>query len=404
MMLTRMMAPDHYGLYAIVISVMILLALPFAGGFSVFIIRHASAAMATNRLDLFRGLIQKSFIWVLGGSVTLSIATYYLIPFIVPDYALIYRIGLGLVVFSPLLLFSGSVLRALRHVLLGRFPEFFIQPALLAGILFLFFVSGVETLYPDNVLGIHVGSYAVALSISLCILSFFLPKDFWKTKASCETKKWVKSALPLMLAVGLVIVNSNIDIVMVGALAGETEAGQYRVASRLAGFVLFFLFASNNAIGPVISGLHAKGEKVELQKTLTAIARLTFLCTLPVAILLWIWPNDILTLLFGSAFAAGSMALVILVCANFFSVSMGQVGHVMSLVGQEKYTAYAALIAMVINVVLNAALIPQYGLNGAAIATGTSIVAWNAILAIWTAKKAGYYCTILGPMGKGPAK
>lgn len=400
MMLTRMMAPEDYGIYAVILSVMMILALPFSGGFPIFLIRHGTSALATDRLDLFRGLIQKAFLWVFVGGLTVAAVTYFVVPIFTPDYAILYQIGLGLIVFPPLLLLSGSILRSLKHVLWGRFPEFFIQPALFAALLLLFFMSDVETLHPDNVLGLHIGSYAIALSLSICLLFFFLPKNFWKTSAACETKKWIKSATPLMIAVGLVVVNSNIDIVMVGALEGDAEAGQYRVSSRLAGFVLFFLLAANNAIGPIISSMHAKGEKEELQNKLTAISRLTLLCTLPVAVLLWIWPDEILTLLFGSAFAVGSLALIILVLANFFSVSMGQVGHVMSLVGQEKYTAYAALIAVVINITLNIILIPLYGINGAAIATGCSIVCWNAILALWTAQKTGYHCTVLGPIGK----
>lgn len=153
-------------------------------------------------------------------------------------------------------------------------------------------------------------------------------------------------------------------------------------------------------MGALISAKHTKGEHQGLQKLLTAIARATMLGTLPIALILWIWPEEVLTLLFGKPFVAGAFALVILVSANFFSVFMGQVGHVISMVGHEKYTAYAALVAAAINIVLNYMLIPLYGMNGAAIATASSIVIWNALLGIWTVQKTGYHCTVLGTFKK----
>lgn len=399
MILTRIMGPADYGLYAIVVSVMLLLALPFSGGLPVFIIRHVSAAVAQKRFDLFHGLINCTFLWVLGGSIIMAAVAYLLLPFIVQNQANIYRVGLGLAVFPPLLLFSGSILRALRHVILGRFSEFFVQPMLLAGILLLLLLNA-ETLSPQTALTLHASSYVLALLVSVFILMLFYPKEARSAKPVYEMKKWVKSALPLMVAVGLIVVNSNIDIVMVGALAGEAEAGQYRVATRMAAFSLFFLFAANNAMGAVISARHTQGKHEELQNSLTSVARLTMLCTLPVVVVLWLWPVEILGFLFGSAFIAGATALIILAGANFFSVSMGQVGHVLSLTGNENYTAYAALIAMIMNVILNSILIPLYGLNGAAVATGTSIITWNALLAYWTVQKTGYHCTILGPIRK----
>ena len=90
-----------------------------------------------------------------------------------------------------------------------------------------------------------------------------------------------------------------------------------------------------------------------------------------------------------------------MVIANFFSVLMGQVGQVMALTGHEKITAVAVFFSVIINIILNLILVPDYGMNGAAIATALSIVIWNGILAYWTVRKTGLHCTILGPMGKG---
>ena len=400
MILTRIMAPESYGLYAIIVSAMLLLALPFSSGFPLFIIRHISAYRAKRSFNLCRGLIELTFLWIAGGALVFAGILYLLFPQIINSNLYYFRAGLGLMILPPLLLFLGSILRGLRYVLWGRFPEFFIQPFIFFSVLIGIFLMGAQDISVQSILGFHIGSYAVALAVAFTIIFFLLPKKVKQASASYEMSKWIKSALPLMLAVGLVVFNSNIDIIMVGALADETQAGQYRVASRMAGFVLFFLFAANNTMGAVISAKHTKGKYQELQKLLTAIARATMIGTLPIVLILWVWPDQVLSLLFGEPFVAGAFALVMLVSANFFSVFMGQVGHVISMVGQEKYTAYAALCAALINILLNYILIPLYGMNGAAIATASSIIIWNMLLGFWTVQKTGYYCTVLGVLKK----
>ncbi len=47
--------------------------------------------------------------------------------------------------------------------------------------------------------------------------------------------------------------------------------------------------------------------------------------------------------------------------------------------GHQNKTAIATTISAVLNIFLNALLIPQWGINGAAIATTTSIIAINII-------------------------
>lgn len=403
--LTRLLTPDQYGLYAVIWSLMMLLALPIAGGFPVFMIRHLSPAYKQNNYALFKGLSATSFLWILFGTCVLASALFFIFPYIVAENRYAYQAGLGLLILPPLLVCIGSILRSMKYVLWGRFPEFFIQPALFLALCFFVLYSGDTTKWgASNVLMGQSLTYAIALAISALLLFAFLPKETWQAKPTFAMRKWIQSAMPLMFAVGLIVVNNNIDIVMVGALAGKEEAGQYRVASRIAGFVLFFLLAANNAMGPTIAAQHKEGKQKELQSLLTKMARGIFVFSMPVIFIFCLWPHKILDLLFGAPYMAGAMALIILTIANGCSAAMGQAGHIMSIAGKEKFSAYASLIAVVTNIGLNAILIPRFGIEGAAIGTGTSIVLWNILLAYWTVRHTGYHTTILGPMLKRAIK
>ncbi len=66
--------------------------------------------------------------------------------------------------------------------------------------------------------------------------------------------------------------------------------------------------------------------------------------------------------------------------------------------GNESYTLISRVSSTVLNVVLNALLIPRWGLEGAAIATAGSAILLNLENTIWVRKKLGIYCTAFGKL------
>jgi O-antigen/teichoic acid export membrane protein len=67
--------------------------------------------------------------------------------------------------------------------------------------------------------------------------------------------------------------------------------------------------------------------------------------------------------------------------------------------GREKAFQNIILTAGAINIVLNAALIPRYGINGAAVASMVSMVFWNLMSVCYISRNLGiktYYTPVLG--------
>ncbi len=396
-LLTRLLTEAEFGLYSIILSFITLLALPFTGGFSLFNMKHTSSYMSEKAFNKIKGLMLFTLLWIaIDGSVLALIAYFGLGFFVEASHLPFYLTGLFIMFLTPFILQSGAFLRGFKHVVIGRVPEYIIQPILFVALIATHIILSDDPLTIAKTLELHLISVAITLIFSLLILFKYLPSGILNSKAKYDVLNWFKSALPLIFFIGMIVVNSHIDILMVGALASEQEAGFYRTASRLAGFIPFFLFATNNAVGPYIASLHSEGKSKQLQKILTMVARLTFFATLPLLFILLIVPNFTLSLLFGSQYGVAATALIILAIANFFNVAMGQVGQVMALTGHEKYTAYAVIISVLCNIGLNYVLVPQYGINGAAIATGASIIIWNALLTYWTQRKTGYVCHIFG--------
>ena len=100
------------------------------------------------------------------------------------------------------------------------------------------------------------------------------------------------------------------------------------------------------------------------------------------AVVLFAAGEWLLEQVFGGPYVQAYSALCILVIGQLINAVMGSVGLFLSMTGHEKETLRALAISAILNVVLNALLIPKFGIIGAASATAVSVVLWNVILGI----------------------
>ena len=59
--------------------------------------------------------------------------------------------------------------------------------------------------------------------------------------------------------------------------------------------------------------------------------------------------------------------------------------------GNQNIYASILLIGALLNIVLNLILIPLYGINGAALASMSSLIVWNLSMVLVVKKKFGFY-------------
>jgi O-antigen/teichoic acid export membrane protein len=78
--------------------------------------------------------------------------------------------------------------------------------------------------------------------------------------------------------------------------------------------------------------------------------------------------------LFGPQFVAGYPVMMILVVGFLFRSSMGPAEFLLNMLGEQKLCAAVLVVTAVLNVALNFALVPRFGLVGAATATSVSLV------------------------------
>jgi O-antigen/teichoic acid export membrane protein len=141
-------------------------------------------------------------------------------------------------------------------------------------------------------------------------------------------------------------------------------------------------------LGPIVAELYAKDDRRALQEVVNRTMRLVFVASLPLAAVLILAGGSYLAL-FGSEFIQASTALAILAIAQLVNVGAGPVQMLLVMTGQPRQAAKWLAASAVVNVGLNLALIPSFGVEGAAFATAISIVFWNVALVHEIRKRLG---------------
>jgi O-antigen/teichoic acid export membrane protein len=170
----------------------------------------------------------------------------------------------------------------------------------------------------------------------------------------------------------------RLDIVLVAAMRGATEAAIYTAATR---FLVVGQFISQAIAAPVQPRLSAA-----LAKQDTARARQLYRVS-TCWIVLISWPifgvvgvfAPLYLRLFGSHYRSGLTVVIILAGSMLVAAAVGVVDAVVIMAGRTSWNLGTTLAAMIVNVLIDVLLIPHLGIVGAAIGWCAAIVAANVV-------------------------
>jgi polysaccharide transporter, PST family len=202
----------------------------------------------------------------------------------------------------------------------------------------------------------------------------------WRVEAS-RVRSFAKESFPLLVAGLAIAVYMRIDQVMLGALSSKRQTGLYTAVVRLSEAPNFVAVSLAASFAPGLARLRAEDlarYQEQVSRMLSVLAALALAFAIPVALL----STPLIALVLGDKFDGAGPVLAIHVLSSLF-VFVG--------VGQSVWTVNESLqrLAMVrtvagavINIALNAVLIPHHGAVGAAIATLVAY-AFSAWLGNW---------------------
>jgi O-antigen/teichoic acid export membrane protein len=107
--------------------------------------------------------------------------------------------------------------------------------------------------------------------------------------------------------------------------------------------------------------------------------------------------------LFGPEFTVGYPIMFILVIGLLARAATGPVEALMNMLGQQNVCAIVLFGAVALNVALNFALIPSYGLMGAAAATAISLTMVSVALFVMAKRRLGLHSFVFGGLAGAKA-
>lgn len=172
------------------------------------------------------------------------------------------------------------------------------------------------------------------------------------------------------------MIMERVDIIMVGLILGSFATGIYSVAARMATLCSFGRYAVNAITAPKIAPLYNEGKMDELQRLARQSSRLSFLAGLVLFVVIAVFSQFWLSI-FGEEFIVGQTALVLLSLAYLINSGLGPVGYLMHLTDYYASSTRIHVISLIVNIGLNAVMIPTMGIEGAALATAFAALFQN---------------------------
>lgn len=398
LLLARLLGADGYGAYAFALAWVNLLIIPALFGMETLALREVARGQALGEHALIRGTVQFTSRVALAVALVISVAVYlalWVVPrWPSPELNSALRAGIWLL---PLLagtrVLSASV-RGLQRIVLAQIPVLLVIPFVLLLALVVVVVLG-RGLDFEKALWLHISAAAVGLVSAAAIWARSWPQRLFRRQAHLRTRAWLASALAFMLIGSSYVINLEMDRVMLGSMMGAEAVGIYAIAARNAALVELFMLAVNMALAPYVAERFAKEDLRQLQSTVTSVARIVVVCTIPAALLMIALSPHLLAL-FGPAFVQGESVLIVLVVGYVLAVLAGSAGTILSMTGHEKNVVLVLALSVATNVGLNLLLIPRYGMLGAAAATFVSNLLWRVTVAYQALRLLGLDSTPFG--------
>lgn len=185
-----------------------------------------------------------------------------------------------------------------------------------------------------------------------------------------------------MAYAGIAMTLYSVDVVLVRHFAGDQQTGLYAAAVQWSEFVWFLPIAIEGVMLQTTARLWIQGQRDDITQLVSRLVRYVALTTAFLLLFVLVFSEQIVTLYFGPEFKGAAVPLQLLVPGAFAFSLARVIRPVIQARGWVMTLLKVVVAATVINIALNAALVPSWGAAGASVATSVSFIG-VAIAYIW---------------------
>lgn len=248
---------------------------------------------------------------------------------------------------------------------------------------------------------IHLSGIAATSAVTAAVVLGLSGRPLLRVDVRGLARRF-RAGIPLGVAGVMISIYYTLDTVLLGYMKGKEEVGQYAVAYKIPLAILAFGALWGSVLFPHLSAL-ADRSRQEVREQIGYFASVALSLTLPMLAGALIVGDQMIPGLFGIEFERAATPFVVLMFAAAlvpFSINWGTGAIAL---GDDRHQAYAVTLGAVLNLAGNLAVIPAYGMTGAAATTVAAEVAVFAYLIVRVQRLVGHPPLDLGRIGRAVA-
>ncbi len=226
-----------------------------------------------------------------------------------------------------------------------------------------------------------LGGWITAIAVATVPGFFHTMKT--DNKGSFQLKKLFLFSLPLvMFSLGNALL-VNLDLLFVKSLIPDgTQAGFYTAAVALAKTPYNIFTAFTLTVLPSLSMATGNNDKILTNKYISQSMRYLLMMTVPLAYFVSFSAERLIVLLYPQNFAPAGVPLSILIWGQTFIALFAVLSAILIGTGKPFPVVVTTFSLIPVNIILNMALIPRYGMAGASFATLITAFSGMAVLTL----------------------
>ena len=227
-----------------------------------------------------------------------------------------------------------------------------------------------------------VGGYLVGLLVAITVGAILFTYRAWRIMAAklefVENGPLFRYSVPLAMTSVVYVLMGHVDYFVLGFYLDSDDVGIYRVGYML-GSGLMIIF---NSLAPVFKPLIAetREDTALVQERFRVAARWIAGFTLPIAIVLSLGASSFLSVMYTPQYAEASAVVALLCVAFLFNVTFGGPdGTLLQGMGYSRIVFVNTLVLFGANFVVSIALVPIFGIEGAAVGSAIALFLVGAL-------------------------
>lgn len=193
--------------------------------------------------------------------------------------------------------------------------------------------------------------------------------DFFQ-KEKYDYRRHIKPVLIFFAMSCATVIYTNLDTVMLGFMKNNADVGYYNAAVKIKSILVGIVTSLGAVMLPRLSYYVEKGEQDAFDRLTKKAMNFVILLATPMMIYFMLFAKEGIFFLSGTAYG-GSVVPMQIIMPTLLLIGMTNVMGIQIMIplGMEKQVLYSEIAGAVVDLVINALLIPQYAAAGAAVGT-----------------------------------